>query len=218
MKYIRYAFPVILVILLISPHYMFSVAKTEMVEVRITFPGLPFGDVELKIEKAEAEEMVQEMERMAEKGNLASIFSFLRGYANFGNFDFSLSDSNVTNYLSFVFGFADGLFAYTSDILFFLLIYALTNDAILTLVLTALFVAFSHLIPFRLVVPAGIIEVEEGSIKTVGINGMQEIENESFLVGFVGIIVSIFIPSASITFLPLFIAGYSIAVLPNPFG
>ena len=66
--------------------------------------------------------------------------------------------------------------------------------------------------------PAGIIEVEEGSIKTVGINGVQEIENEAFLVGFVGIIVSIFIPSASITFLPLFIAGYSLAVLPNPFG
>jgi len=85
-------------------------------------------------------------------------------------------------------------------------------------VLTALFVAFSHLIPFRLVMPAGIIEVEEGSIKTVGVNGVQDIENEAFLVGFVGIIVSIFIPSASITFLPLFIAGYSVAVLPNPFG
>ena len=218
MGHIKWVIPVLLAILLISPHYMFSAAKTETVEVRITFPGLPFDDVELKMERAEAEEMVQEMERMAEKRNLPSIFSFLRGYANIGNFNLSFSDSNVTNYLSFVFGFADGLFAYTSDILFFLLIYALTNDAILTLVLTALFVAFSHLIPFRLVMPAGIIEVEEGSIKTVGVNGVQDIENEAFLVGFVGIIVSIFIPSASITFLPLFIAGYSVAVLPNPFG
>jgi len=96
MGHIKWVISVLLAILLISPHYMFSAAKMETVEVRITFPGLPFDDVELKMERAEAEEMVQEMERMAEKRNLPSIFSFLRGYANIGNFNLSLSDSNVT--------------------------------------------------------------------------------------------------------------------------
>ena len=100
----------------------------------------------------------------------------------------------------------------------FSLALAITGNAFGAAILTAIFAAIIHLLPFRLATPAMLIGVDTGTIKTIGIKGMQSIgdEGDMMLLGFVGVVINFFLPTGEIS--PLFIAGYALAALPNPFG
>ena len=127
-------------------------------------------------------------------------------------------DSNISNYMCLVFGIAKGIALYTLDLSFFFIALAITGNAFGAAILTAIFAAITHLLPFRLATPAMLIGVDTGTIKTIGIKGMQSIgdEGDMMLLGFIGVVINFFLPTGEIS--PLFIAGYALAALPNPFG
>ncbi len=163
----------------------------------------------------EAEKLMKDMKSMKEN-DVALLLSSL----NVNDSIMKMSANNISNYMSFIFGAGKGIALYTADLAFLFLMLAITGNAFAAVLFTAFFAALTHLLPVRLAVPAMLIGLEDGVITTVGIKGVKSMNSDDgiMLIGFIGVIINFFLPAAEDVFSPFFIAGYTLAALPNPLG
>lgn len=133
---------------------------------------------------------------------------------------------NLSNLLCFILGYGEGLFVYPVDfiaIFLIVLIFGLMPLGILLVLLYSfLWVVFSHLLPFRSVLPITMFGMGSGEITTAGLMGIKTIKpdpaiNQSsvlgLFVGFVGLVINIInMPDdEGNTSAPFFVLGYSLA-------
>ncbi|RLF47294.1 MAG: hypothetical protein DRN29_02865 [Thermoplasmata archaeon] len=191
-------------------------AGEEKAVVAITYYGINgISKIRKEMSINEAKKLMKDMESMDEK-KAASLLSSMDG----DDLIFKMSDNNISNYMSLIFGAGKGIALYTADLTFLFLMLAITGNAFAAILLTAVFAALTHLLPVRLAVPAMLIGLDNGVITTVGIKGVKSMNSEDgiMLIGFVGVIINFFLPAAEDVFSPFFIAGYALAALPNPLG
>ncbi len=190
---------VLLIAMLIFP-YIYSSADEEKAKVVVTIYGMNgINKMEKSMNREKAMEMARELNDMHAK----EIKEMLNEYG-----------INVTNLFSIVFGFGNGIALYTADIAFFMLVYAMYGNVIVAIILTSVFAFITHLLPIRLFQPLALVGVKNGSITSIGLNGVNQ-TSQCILIGFVGVIINFVIPTET---LPLFIAGYSMVVAVNPFS
>jgi len=192
-------------------------AEEEKASVTVIFYGFNTpAEIRREMTISEAKKLVNKLNSTREK-DMATLLSLL----NFSDADKCMAKigENISNYMSFVFGAGRGIALYTGDLAFFFLALLIT-DAFGAIILTTLFAILTHLVPLRFALPVMLIGIENGVITTVGIRGVQSAGSDTgiMLIGFVGIIINFFIPTPKASLVPFFIAGYSLAVLPNPFG
>jgi hypothetical protein len=191
-------------------------AGEDKAVVAITFYGINgISKARREMSVNEAKKLMKDMESMNER-DVASLLSSLDG----DGLIVKMNDNNISNYMSLVFGAGKGIALYTADLVFLFLMLAITGNAFAAILLTAVFAALTHLLPIRLAVPAMLIGLDNGMITTVGIKGVKSVDNDAgiMLIGFIGVIINFFLPAAEDVFSPFFIAGYTLAALPNPLG
>ena len=110
------------------------------------------------------------------------------------------SDGNITNFLCYFHARGHGTMLFTTGLLLFIptifLVSAFGENVLKILIPLYLIIAlFTHLVPFRVGLPIGLLMIKGGSASAIGVNGYQkvEIENSSqiMVVGFTGITISI---------------------------
>jgi len=132
------------------------------------------------------------------------------------------SEDNISNSFCFVNIDGEGLMIFTIGSLLIvptLILMSILGTEILQ-ILIPIYVGiliFTHLIPFRILLPIGIITMDKGNISTVGLSGSQNMEvNASSvqlqLAGFTGITINI--PTAESGGF-LFVSGFSILAKAN---
>lgn len=144
--------------------------------------------------------------------------------SHYGEFSSDSSTLNLTNLLSFVFGYGnDGAFAYPLDLLAIFGIVVLFGwlplGILVVFAYSYLWLVLSHLLPFRLFLPITYIGIADGELTFLGANGLTGIcppKNETvtaLMFGFIGIVINIIFPPEedreAVT--PFFCLGYSLA-------
>ena len=131
---------------------------------------------------------------------------------------------NLTNLLSFVFGYGnDGAFAYPLDLLAIFAIVVLFGwlplGILLVFAYSYLWLVLSHLLPFRLLLPVTYLGIAEGELTFLGAKGITSIRpptNDTvtaLMLGFTGIVINIILPPTDDreAATPFFCLGYSLA-------
>lgn len=131
---------------------------------------------------------------------------------------FPLTGDDLANSLCYVHATGTGLLVFTIGVLLIiptLLLISIFGFDVLKVLLPVLLVIMlvTHLIPFRVLLPIGVIILEEGRVSTVGSAGSQQITVEApsvqvNLLGFTGITINI--PSTNMTQGFLFVSGFSL--------
>jgi hypothetical protein len=129
----------------------------------------------------------------------------------------SAPEDTISNSMCYVHATGTGLLVFTIGVLLVLPVILLVTYfglEILTLLLPLLILLLiaTHMIPFRVLLPVGVIILEEGSISAVGSAGSQQITVDApsvqvNLIGFTGITINI--PSSNLTQGFLFVSGFS---------
>ncbi|RLF27233.1 MAG: hypothetical protein DRN01_02925 [Thermoplasmata archaeon] len=125
----------------------------------------------------------------------------------------SLADENLSNVLCYINAVGRGLIIFTIGYLLAMLV---NNGVVLPIQLYLLILVVTHLVPFRVLLPVGVLSLEEGGVSTFGLNGFQRLEVNGdsvslVLTGFTGLIINIpFSQSESGPF--LFLSGLSLMV------
>lgn len=134
--------------------------------------------------------------------------------------------NNFTNLMCFILGFGSlGGFLYPIDLIvaissvIILLPLLLQGGLIIALIITGICILISHSIPFRFALPVAGFVIDKGELITAGLNGTKIIKpenNESargFILGFVGIVINIFLPlGEEAVIAPFFCIGYSLGI------
>ena len=134
------------------------------------------------------------------KGLLSSVYSLSAG-------------ENLSNVLCYVNAVGRGLIIFTIG---YLLAMLANNGVVLPIQLYLLILVITHLVPFRVLLPVGVLSLEEGGVSTFGLNGFQRLDVNGatlslVLTGFTGLIINIpFSQSESGSF--LFLSGLSLMV------
>ncbi len=197
------------VLMLLLPFWGGIEAEEKKAVAVITFYGID-GTKEIRRE-VEIEKAVGLIEE-AKEGKFRATLSWLN--------DLNIKlGSNISNFMCFVFGAAKGVALYSLDLFFLLVGLAITGNPLGAIIFVAIIAAITHLLPFRIAQPVMLVGVENGNIVTIGVRGVQNIgsDESALLFGFVGVVINFFLPTEAEIF-PLIIAGYALAVLPNPFA
>jgi hypothetical protein len=128
-----------------------------------------------------------------------------------------VSENNISNSMCYLHATGTGLLVFTIGVLMIIptiLLLTIFGFEILKFLLPLLILILlaTHMIPFRVLLPVGVIILEEGSISAVGSAGSQQITVDApsvqvNLIGFTGITINI--PSNNLTQGFLFVSGFS---------
>ena len=129
----------------------------------------------------------------------------------------SLPEDTISNSMCYLHATGTGLLVFTIGVLMVIptiLLLTIFGFEILKFLLPLLILILlaTHMIPFRVLLPVGVIILEEGSISAVGSAGSQQITVDApsvqvNLIGFTGITINI--PSNNLTQGFLFVSGFS---------
>ena len=127
-------------------------------------------------------------------------------------------EGNISNYLCYVNAVGDGLMLFTIGHILYLLA---KNGFVLPGVIYVLILMLTHIIPFRILLPIGAIDINSGSISILGLNGYMHLTTTDktivlSLIGFTGLVIN-FPVNTDLVF--LFVSGFSLIVTDeNIFG
>ncbi|RLF29563.1 MAG: hypothetical protein DRN05_01495 [Thermoplasmata archaeon] len=130
-------------------------------------------------------------------------------YINLGKNIFLSSEENISNMLCYVNAVGEGMLIFTIGAILGLLA---SNGIILPIPIYIIILFLTHVVPFRIALPIGILTIEKGSISTIGIEGLRKIETintsiTGFVCGFNGLTINI--PSVDGNWF-LFISGFAL--------
>ena len=197
------------------------------------FYGHGEKNIVIDVTKAKAEIIMHRLEQMnnalerGDKNGIMAGISFLdregmldgndgKAYSLLSGSGISLFNSpavyeNISNTLCYVNAVGRGLMIFTVG---YILAALAGNGIVLSPIIYLTIMVLTHLVPLRILLPVGVLAMDEGTISTLGLNGFQtqKTSNETIainLVGFTGIVINIpFSNSDSGPF--LFLSGFSL--------